>query len=179
MLCVTIPAGEFYDEANGIFIETKTQILQLEHSLVSLSKWEAKWKKPFLGADKKTVEETNDYIRCMTLTQNVNSNVYKVIPGDVVEKVMEYIDDPMTATWFRKGSSRPQNKIMTAERFYSQMISLNIPFECQKWHLNRLITLIRVCSIENIPQKNMSRNEIYKSNREINAMRRKRLHSKG
>ncbi len=179
MLCVTIPAGEFYDEANGIFIETKTQILQLEHSLVSLSKWEAKWKKPFLGADKKTVEETNDYIRCMTLTQNVNSNVYKAIPGDVVEKVREYIDDPMTATWFRNGGSRPQNKIMTAERFYSLMISLNIPFECQKWHLNRLITLIRVCSIESVPQKNMSRNEIYKSNREINAMRRKRLHSKG
>ncbi len=172
-------SDEYYDEANNLFVKKKEQALQLEHSLVSISKWEAKWRKPFLAKGPKTLEETIDYIRCMTITQNVKPDVYSKINDTAIEKVKEYIAAPMTATWFSKGRSGSRQRIMTSERIYSLMISLDIPFECQKWHLNRLLTLIQVCSIENVPRRKMSKNEIYKSNCALNNARRNKLHSKG
>lgn len=182
MLQIIIPASEMYDERTGEFIETPRQVLQVEHSLVSLSKWESRWGKPFLTTDSKSREECNDYIRCMTLTQNVPPNVYKVIPEAVIEKVNDYIEHPMTATWFRedKMHNHPRNReIVTAELIYYWMIALNIPFECQKWHLNRLLTLIRVCNEKNAPQKKMAKSDIYRNNRALNEARRKRLHTHG
>lgn len=174
MLTITIPGAEMYDESRNEFITTKAQTLQLEHSLVSISKWESKWKKPFLSKDKKTHEETLDYIRCMTLTQNVDPKVFLIIPNNIIQKITEYIDSPMTATWFNeKDEKKKSSEIVTSEIIYYWMISNNIPFECQKWHLNRLLTLIRVCNIKNNKNaKKMSQKEIMNSNRELNKARR-------
>ena len=180
MLEITIPKGELWNESKQEFVQTKEQTLRLEHSLVSLSKWESKWKKAFLGKDEKTFEETIDYIKCMTVTQNVDPNVYMFLTNGNIKKINEYIDDPMTATTFSNNKQQGGNReILTSEVIYYYMIALNIPFECQRWHLNRLITLIRVCSIKNQPSKKMSKGEIMKLNTSLNADRRKQLNTKG
>ena len=181
MLQVVIPGIELYDEESQEFISTKEQTLQLEHSLVSLSKWESKWCKPFLSKDIKTREETIDYIRCMTITQNVDPNVYKFIPDEKIEEINKYIDAPMTATWFSedKGGKGGGRETITNELIYYWMISLNIPFDCQKWHLNRLLTLVRVCNVKNQPPKKMSRRDVMSRNAALNAARRKQLNTKG
>lgn len=180
MLQVVIPEREFFDSRTNEFVTIKETKLALEHSLVSVSKWEAKWKKPFVGRIAKTYEESIDYIRCMTLTQNVDPRVYWSIPDDVFEKVNSYIDDPMTATWFNSNEKeRPSREVITSEIVYYWMIALNIPSEYQKWHFNRLLTLIRVCNVKNAPKKKMSKKEILKRNRELNAARRKELNTPG
>lgn len=180
MLKIVVPAGEMYDEKKEEFISIKEQALQLEHSLVSLSKWESKWHKPFLDKKEKTFEETIDYIRCMTLTQNVDPKVYNFLTRENVEEINKYIEDPMTATTFSDNSGGKNNReIVTSELVYYWMIALNIPFECQKWHLNRLITLVRVCNVKNQPPKKMSKREIMNRNAALNAARRKQLNSKG
>lgn len=180
MLQITVPAQEYYDELKEEFVYTKPQTLQLEHSLVSLSKWESKWNKPFLSKDSKTTEETVDYIRCMTITQNVSPEVYFRLTNEIIDQVSAYIDLPMTATTFNEEKSgKAKSEIVTAEIIYYWMIALNIPLECQKWHLNKLLTLIRVCNIKNTPPKKMSQKEIMSRNRALNAARRKQLNTKG
>jgi hypothetical protein len=181
MLQLTILLGpEQWDEKNEIFIEPKKQVLQLEHSLVSISKWESKWCKPFLSKEVMTVEETIDYIRCMTLTQNVNPDVYNYISNENIRQVNQYIEAPMTATWFtEEKTGKHNNEQVTNELIYYWMTALNIPFECQKWHFNRLITLIRVCNIKNQPPKKMSKKDLMSRNAALNAARRKQLNTKG
>jgi hypothetical protein len=179
MLKITIPNTEMWDEKEEMFVNVKEQTLQLEHSLVSVSKWEAKWKKPFLSKTQKTIEETIDYIRCMTLTQNVDPITYKGLTDRNFLDVKEYIDDPMSATTFSNDTSPKNHEVITSEIIYYQMIALNIPFECQKWHLNRLLSLIRVCNIKNRPPKKMSRNQIMSRNAALNAERRKLLNTRG
>lgn len=180
MLQITIPAMEYYDETKDEFSSTKEQTLQLEHSLVSISKWEAKWHKAFLSKQDKTYEETLDYIRCMTITQNVNPEVYTRLTRANIEQVNEYISAPMTATYFADDkSAKPSRETVTAELIYYWMIALNIPFECQKWNLNRLLTLIRVCNVKNTPPKKRSKKEIMNQNAALNAARRKQLNTKG
>lgn len=180
MLELIIPATEQWDEKNQEFITSKEQILRLEHSLVSLSKWESKWCKPFLSRENKTMEETIDYIKCMTLTQNVDDHVYNLLTIDNIKKVNEYISAPMTATTFNDSNKKSGgNEIITSELIYYWMISLNIPFECQKWHLNKLFTLIKVCSIKNQPPKKMSKKDIMSRNAALNAARRKQMNTKG
>ena len=180
MLQITVPATELFDEVSQEFISTKEQTLKLEHSLVSLSKWESKWNKPFVSKKDKTTEEILDYIRCMTLTQNVDPNVYKCLTNDNLKQVQEYIDASMTATTFRDDKRSSGNgEQVTSELVYYWMIAYNIPFECQKWHLNRLLTLIRICGIKSQPAKKMSRSELASRNAALNAERRARMHSKG
>ena len=180
MLQIVIPEKEYFNSSTGEFYTAKRVQLCLEHSLVSLSKWESKWKKPFLVKDTKTIEETIDYIRCMTITQNVPDDVYYRIDSDNIKKIQEYIDDPMSATWFtdidKKGRSK---EVITSELIYFWMISYNIPFECQKWHLNRLLTLIKVCDIKNNPPKKMSKSEMLERQRLLNAQRKASLNTKG
>ncbi len=178
MLTVTIPPIESYDEIKEEFNTLKGAVLLLEHSLVSLSKWESKWCKPFLLKEDKSYEETADYIACMTITQNVDQAVYQTIPNSIIEQVNEYIDRPMTATVIRQ-RTKGSREIITAEIIYYWMIALQIPFECQKWHLNRLLTLINVCNIKNGPQKKMSQRDVMRRNSELNAARRNSLNSKG
>ena len=180
MLRLMIPSTELWDRNKREFITTKEQALQLEHSLVSLSKWESKWCKPFLTKDKKSVEETIDYIRCMTLTQNVDPHVYNAITNEHIEQVNKYIEAPMTATWFaEEKNSKPNKEQITSELIYYWMIALNIPFECQKWHLNRLLTLVRVCNVKNQPPKKMSKKDLISRNSKLNAERRKLLNTRG
>ena len=180
MLQIVIPAIELWDEETQEFVQVKEQTLQLEHSLVSLSKWESKWNKAFLGKQPKSVEETLDYIKCMTLTKNVDPNIYKWISNENIQKINKYIDAPMTATTFMEDpSNKRNNEIVTSELIYYWMVSLNIPFECQKWHLNRLLTLIRVCNVKNTPPKKRSRREIMSRNAALNAARKKKLNTKG
>ena len=180
MLQITVPAGELYDEVNNEFITVKEQTLQLEHSLVSLSKWESKWEKAFLSKAERTFEETIDYIRCMTLNKNVDPNVYRFLTNENIEAVNAYISAPMTATtFFDDGKKGGHRETVTAELIYYWMISLNIPFECQKWHLNRLLTLIRVCNVKNTPPKKRSAKEIMSRNAALNAARRKKLNTRG
>lgn len=179
MLQVSIPAREYFDERTNEFIEVKAHTLQLEHSLISISKWESKWCKPFLGKEEKTEEETLDYIRCMTITQNVDPLVYRAIPNDELKRIREYIHAPMTATWFSDRNTPPNRKIITSELVYYWMTVQNIPFECEKWHFNRLMTLIRICGEKNQPQKKMSKREAAAQRSQLNAARRARHHTSG
>jgi hypothetical protein len=179
MLKLTIAAIELFNQEKQCFESLKEQSLQLEHSLVSLSKWESKWCKPFLTKEKKSIEESIDYIRCMTLTQNVNPEVYNYIKTEDMDQVTKYIESPMTATTFRKDERPPNREIVTAELIYYWMIAWGIPFECQKWHLNRLLTLINVCNIKNNPPKKRSQTEIMRSNAALNAERRRAMNSNG
>ncbi len=181
MLTITVPAREFYDEEREEFIEVKEQTLTLEHSLISLSKWEAKWKKPYLTDEKKTREETLDYLKCMTVGKVPADIVYHSLSKENIDDIIAYINDPMTATTISDmGPKRHNREIVTSEIIYYWMIAQQIPTEYEKWHLNRLLTLIRVCSIKNNPkQKKMSRREIAAQNRAINAARRKKYGTKG
>ena len=180
MLQITVPGVELYDEENNCFVYLKERTLQLEHSLVSLSKWESKWCKPFISKTNKTDEEVRDYIRCMTITQNVEPDVYNRLSQSNYDEIEKYINAPMTATTFREGRGGKKNhEIVTAEIIYYWMISLNIPKEFEKWHLNRLLTQIRVCNEKNTPGKKMSKSEIMKQNAALNQARRQKLNSKG
>lgn len=180
MLTITVPEVEVYDSEANEFRTLKAQTITLEHSLVSISKWESRWTKPFLGKDKMTEEQTIDYIQCMTLTQNVDPTVYYRIDSDGIKRITDYIDAPMTATTISKSPhEKPNHEIVTSELIYYWMIALDIPFECQKWHLNRLLTLIRVCNAKNSPNKKMSKKEIMSRNRALNAARRAKTGSKG
>lgn len=181
MLWLKIPlTQEGWDEEKQEFVESTYKVLQLEHSLVSISKWESKWGKAFLSKGEKSIEETLDYIKCMTITQSVDPDVYNHLTMENIRQVNEYIEAPMTATTFheRPNSSRSR-EVVTSELIYYWMIALNIPVEFQKWHLNRLLTLIRVCNIKNTPPKKMSRREIMSRNAALNASRRRSLNTSG
>ena len=178
MLLLTIPPIEMFNEKTSEFVYSKETKISLEHSLVSLSKWESRWNKPFLSKDNKTLEETIDYIRCMTITQNVDPEVYFRLTDENINTINKYIESPMTATTF-SDNGHSSREIITSELIYYWMISLNIPMECQKWHLNRLLTLIRVCNIKNQPPKQMGKQELMRRNAAINEARRKKLNSKG
>lgn len=181
MLQVNVPISpEGWDEKNQVFVEPKIVTLQLEHSLISISKWESKWHKPFLTKQEKTYEEIVDYIKCMTLNPNVKDDVYEHLTKENFKEINDYIENPMTATTFSGDKSKGKNReILTSEVIYYQMVAFNIPFECQKWHLNRLTTLIRVCGEKNNPGKKMSQKQIMSRNAALNAARRKRFNSKG
>lgn len=183
MIQITIPEDDLFNPETNEFIPIKKQTLQLEHSLIALSKWESKWEKPFLSKERRTNEEAIDYIRCMTITPNVDPIIYLAIPSSELERINKYIDAPMTATWFSKeegGQAGSKNKrIITSELIYYWMIAHTIPFECQKWHLNRLLTLIRVCNLENAPKKKMSRKERAAKQHRLNEIRRQSLNTRG
>lgn len=149
MLAITIPANEFYNDSANEFITVRETQLNLEHSLISLSKWESKWNKAFLTKKKKTNEQTIDYIKCMTINSGVDPNVYRALTQQNISEIYEYINLPMSAVYFPEEDGPPGRDVVTSELIYYWMISLNIPFECSKWHLNRLLSLIRVCNMKN------------------------------
>ena len=181
MITITVPQNELYNSKTMEFItlERDTELV-LEHSLISISKWESKWKKPFLKKQERSVEETIDYVKCMTVNRVSNPLVYELLTEDDYKRIKAYIDDPMTATTFRDSTNKSVSREgITSELIYYWMISYNIPLECEKWHLNRLLTLINICEKKNSPQKKMSKQDIMKQNRELNEARRRQFNSRG
>ena len=180
MLTMNISDKDYYNDDTSKFVLLKGKTIELEHSLVSLSKWESKWCKPFLGKDKKSKEEQRDYISCMLITKNVDPDFHLYLSDQEVATINAYIDHKMTATTFSElHTPRASNQVVTSELIYYWMISLNIPFECQKWHLNRLLTLIRVCSIKGAGPEKMPKNTVLARNRALNAARKQQLNTRG
>lgn len=180
MLTIVVPATEFFDELNQEFIYTEGTTLQLEHSLASVSKWESKWEKPFLNDKPRTDEETIDYVRCMCLTPDVPPNVFHRLSQENNEQIAQYIQAKMTATWFKEMPGGPVNReVITAEIIYFWMVSLNVPFECDRWHLNQLLTLIRVINEKNKPKKKMSKMDAAAQRKALNEARRQELGTRG
>lgn len=183
MLEITLPALEHWDERKEEFVTYKKALtLQFEHSLISLSKWESKYCKPFLGKGEKTDEEILDYIKFMTLTQNVQDETYMRLLNTrgAIETINDYINAPMTATTFvDDGNAKSNGEQITSELIYYWMIALNIPDRYDKWHLNRLLTLIRVCNVKNQPAKKMKPQDVNARNAALNAARKKKLNTKG
>lgn len=186
MLTITIPDLEMFDEQTNTFVYVKGQTITLEHSLVSVSKWESKWKIPFSTDTPKTPEQTRDYIRCMTITQNVNPLLYQNISPSMIEQIQNYIQDQQTATWFSDKDKGPagNKRPVTSELIYYWMIESGIPMECQKWHLSRLLTLIEVCNAERKAadpnnRKKYNPRDFARSRSELNAQRKAALHTRG
>ena len=179
MLEIIIPGLELYNEETNEFICYDDVKLELEHSLVSISKWESKWCKPFLDGKDKTLDEIVDYVRCMTISDNIESDVYDRLTEENLVVINEYIGRPMTATTFNNEKKSTGREIITSEIIYYWMVSFNIPFECQYWHLNRLLTLIKVCNVKNNPPKKMSQKEILARNKALNDARKKELGTRG
>ena len=180
MLTITVPSRSFWDEKKEEFFDLKGGTITLEHSLVSISKWEAKWHKSFLSKkDQKTQDEILDYIVCMTLTQHVNPLLYLCLTDENYKQIYEYIENPMTATKFLPMEKSVNREKVTSELIYYWMIALGIPFECQKWHLNRLLTLIEVCNRKNQKPKKMGTKNLMARNNALNAARRKQLGTRG
>lgn len=180
MLTITIPGIELYDEKTLEFSYQKEQTIQLEHSLVSLSKWESKWCKPYLNKEQKTDEQAMDYVKFMTVTSNVDPKIYDQLSEENVSQIRQYIDAPMTATTFTNDDKTVNRETITAEIIYYWMVTFNIPFDpCQKWHLTRLLTLINVCNIKNQPSKKRSKKETMSRNASLNAARRQAMNTTG
>ena len=181
MLSIDIKPRELFNEKTSEFITVKGGTLKLEHSLLSISKWESKWKIPFLSEKKKTMAQIDDYIRCMSINGDPDQYLIASITPQDKDRIIDYIDEKRTATWFtnvgEKKTSR--SEIITSERIYYWMIQYNIPHEYEKWHLSRLLTLIEICNRENTPPKQMSQAEIIARNKALNAQRKARLHSRG
>lgn len=180
MLTLIVPGVEVYDEKSAVFSTVDDVVLELEHSLVSLSKWESEFEKPFLGVEEKTEEEVFAYIKYMTMTPDVPDVVFTKFSQANLEQVNDYINAKMSATWFSEAPGAPKSKeVITSELIYYWMTVFNIPFECENWHLNRLFTLIRICNIKQSKPKKMSRNEQAARQREMNAQRRAQLGTNG
>lgn len=181
MLIITIPGTELFDQGTETFLESKEATLKLEHSLISISKWESIWKKPFLGSGTKSREETISYVKCMTISPSVDDNVYNSINNQSIEVINSYIENSMTATTFNKATitSSGRTPTITSELIYYWMVVMNIPFDCEKWHLNRLLTLINIYDLKNGSKKKMSRKEIFAQQRLLNEKRKAELNTKG
>lgn len=178
MLTIKVPATEVYSEETG-FVNIKETTLTLEHSLKSISKWESKWHKSFLSTKNKTDEEIISYIKCMTINKINDDLVYSFLTKDNLDSIIHYIEDSHTATTINDNDTKKSNDIVTSELIYYWMITLNIPYEFENWHINRLLTLIRVCNIKNQPPKKMSRAEIMARNKALNDARKVKAHTTG
>lgn len=187
MKTITIPGALFFNEEDNSFIQTKEVTIDIEHSLHALSKWECKWHSAFFGNDKKTNEQILDYVRCMTLTEGVDPNVYRFIPANILEEIGKYMEDSMTsidwnAQQKRKSTKtygKPHQETVTSELIYFWMIDCGIPPEYEYWHLNKLLSLIKMCYLKRTPPKKMSKNELLSRNASLNAARRKALNTTG
>lgn len=179
MLEITIPGLEYFNEETNEFTYYDDVTIELEHSLVSISKWESNWCKPFLDGKDKTMEEIIDYVKCMTITDKVDGDTYNRLTEGNLITINDYIGRPMTATTFREEKKPGGREIITSEIIYYWMVSYNIPFECQYWHLNRLLTLVKVCNVKNNPPKKMSQQEILARNKALNDARRKQYGTRG
>lgn len=180
MLKIEIPDREIWNSKTNTFSVIKGASICLEHSLVSISKWESKYHKPFISKEPKTHEEIVYYIKCMTITQNVKEDVYAILTNQNMEDITKYIEDPMTATKIEKtNQSKANSQFLTSELIYYYMVAYQIPFECQRWNLNRLFVLINICNEKNKNPKKYSKKEILSRNAALNKARKEKLGTKG
>lgn len=188
MITITVDPGpriEYWDKEKEEFIVIeeldRPYTINLEHSLISVSLWESRWHIPFITKDgKHTLEQTLDYIKCMTITKNVPDVVYKRIKAQDVERISDYINDPMVAPVYRAPDKKKnKNQVVTSITVYGWMTSLQIPWQAEKWHYNRLLELIEEVNANNTPPEKMSKKEIMERNRKLNEERRKKYNSKG
>lgn len=181
MLRIIIESPEMYDEEENLFSKLEDDVvIDLEHSLLSVSKWESIYNKPFLSSDSKTSEEILGYIEAMIVDPNLDSDVLKKLSKLNVEQIQNYIDSAQSATTFgQMPERRGPSEVITSELIYYWMVAFTIPFECERWHLNRLFSLIRICNIKNSKPRKMSRNELAQRNAALNAQRRKELGTTG
>lgn len=180
MLKIIVPGAEYFDQVTQTFDKVEDLELELEHSLISLSKWESKYQKPFLSSEEKSPEEILAYVEAMILTENYPDDVSSRFSQENIGQINDYIESKESATTFglmpeRKG----RGEVITAELIYYWMVAFQIPFECECWHLNRLFALIRICNIKNSKPQKMSRNELAARNRELNAQRRAKYNTAG
>ena len=180
MLRLTLLGAEFYDENKEEFITIGYVEIQLEHSLVSLSKWESKFQRPFLNTEDKSPEELFYYIEAMIISPIYPVDIRTRFSQDNINQINKYIESKESATTFGvMPERRGRGEVITSELIYYWMVAFQIPFECEYWHLNRLFALIRICNIKNSKPKKMSRNEIASRNRELNAIRRAQYNTNG
>jgi hypothetical protein len=179
-ISIPIPERELYNSESNSFIDIPKCTLVLEHSLISISKWESKWHKSYLSTPKKTKEEEIDYVRCMTINSNIRPEAYYALTKHDWKRIESYLNDPMTATTIKNNQPKFNRDIITSELIYYWMCELGIPFEpCEKWHINRLLMLIEVCSIKRQKPKNMSPAAVMRQNHALNAARRAKHHTRG
>lgn len=182
MLEITIPGSEDFDEVTNEFKSVKGGKLYLEHSLRSISAWEAKFKKPYLSDKQKTTAESIYYVKCMTINKKeVDDSLYLRLTFEDFKKINDYCEDPMTATTITdRSNKKPGKSIITSEEIYWQMSQYNLdPEFYEKWHFNRLVTLLRICSIRSNPNDKMSKKDILAQNRALNAARRRKHGTRG
>lgn len=174
-----IPDEQFDPETNT-FYTPKPQTIVLEHSLISISRWESKWHKSYLETEHKTREEVLDYVRCMTLTSGVDPRLYLSLPAKTQNEIVEYLNDPATATVLKqqktKGGKRDK---VTSELIYYWMTIYNIPFECEKWNIKRLLVLIQICSAKSTPPKKVGKNQMWQNYSQLNNKRKAAMHTRG
>lgn len=180
MLEIVIEPVELYDENRSMFVQVPGCVLTLEHSLISISKWEARWHIPYLKEDGvRTPEQELDYIKCMVVGKLPSDLVFRALTQEHINKIVEYIQDPHTATTVHNARTSGKREQLTAEILYQRMFENGIPLECQKWHLNRLITMIQVCNHYASGSKKMSKADSARYNAELNAARRAKYNTKG
>jgi hypothetical protein len=180
MLTLTLPAVESFDEVKNEFVYSEETIIELEHSLFSLSKWEQKFEKPFLGNEAKTTEETIGYIKAMTVTPNVPPEVYQRITNSQFQEINDYIEAKMSATWFNeRPNPKHSREIVTAEIIYYWMNELKIPLEFEHRHLSHLFTMIKVANQKNSPEKKMNKRDMVAERNRINAERKAKMNTTG
>ena len=179
MLRMIVGDEGFNDETNE-FVTVDPVVIELEHSLVSLSKWESKYEKPFLGRDEKTKEETFDYLKMMVLTEDLPDSIFEKFSQENIQEIKEYIDSKQSATIFTEiGRGRGKEEVITSELIYYWMIAFTIPFVCEHWHLNRLLTLVRICGIKSGKQKKMPKGQLAQQYRELNERRKAEMGTRG
>lgn len=179
MLEITIPRTEMFDDKAGKYYYVESETLSLEHSLIAISKWEAKWCKPFFGRGEKTQEQVIDYVKCMTVNKVKSPIIYECLSSTNFKQILEYIESKQSATWFQEDKHGGNKETITSELIYYWMIACNIPFECQKWHINRLLTLVRVCQLKQQDPKKMSQSEMIRQRAKLNAERKAKLRTHG
>lgn len=182
MLQITVPKTEIFNENTNQFLWIPETTIQMEHSLVSLSKWEEKHHKAYLDPKlQHSATEILDYFKCMTITKNVKDSVFLALSQRNIEEISSYINDPMTATTFNEMATtkKHSSKFITSEYLYFCMFSLGVPIECEKWHINRLMTLLKIFEEENKPQKKRSEAETLNYYAKLNAERKRKWHTKG
>jgi len=180
MLTIVIGEEELFDESTNEFTTDGGQVVELEHSLISLSKWESKYQKPFLSKEVKTEDEILFYIQCMLISPVENSEILYQLSQPNLDLINRYLESKESATTFGSmPERRGRGETITSELIYYWMVAFTIDWEAQYWHLNRLFALIRICNVKNAKPKKMSRSEIAARNRELNAKRRAELGTTG